>query len=201
MKKFLALALLLSALPAHAQFPQAGQWTPQYTAPVEITGTTYTIGPAAPVILVNSQNGIAITLPPCWAGQHYDLVLGGQASTIGQALFTASGTGTSLSVTSVNSGTIAIGSVIAGTGIPPGTTIISQSSGTSGSTGIYLTSQATTSNAALVLSGAITVSPGGSDQWLNGTTGALWLGSNGLHVGLTAVGSPGATPSCSWVAN
>ena len=61
----------------------------------------------------------------------------------------ASGSGTSLNVTSVT-GLITTGDVLSGTGVPAGTTIISQLSGTPGGIGVYTTSNPTTSsNAAL----------------------------------------------------
>lgn len=67
------------------------------------------------------------------------------------ATFTATGTGTSLAVTSVT-GLISIGDTIAGTGVPAGTTIVAQVSGTTGGAGTYTTSVATTASAATVTS-------------------------------------------------
>lgn len=65
------------------------------------------------------------------------------------ATFTATGTGTSLVVTSVT-GLISIGDKIAGTGVTAGTTIVTQVSGTTGGAGTYTTSAATTASAATV---------------------------------------------------
>ena len=65
------------------------------------------------------------------------------------ATFTATGTGTSLVVTSVT-GRISIGDKIAGTGVTAGTTIAAQVSGTAGGAGTYTTSAATTAAAATV---------------------------------------------------
>ena len=59
------------------------------------------------------------------------------------AAFTATGSGTNLTVSSV-SGVLTVGSIIGGYGIPLGTTIVSQSSGTTGGAGVYVTSVATT---------------------------------------------------------
>ena len=67
------------------------------------------------------------------------------------ATFTATGTGTSLAVTSVT-GLISIGDTISGTGVPAGTTILAQVSGTTGGAGTYTTSVATTASAATVTS-------------------------------------------------
>lgn len=65
------------------------------------------------------------------------------------ATFTATGTGTSLVVTAVT-GLISIGDTIGGTGVPTGTTIVAQVSGTNGGAGTYTTSGATTAAAATV---------------------------------------------------
>jgi hypothetical protein len=64
------------------------------------------------------------------------------------ASFTASGSGTALTVTAVT-GYISPGDVITGTGVPGGTTIVSQNSGgTPGGAGTYVTSGATTTSSA-----------------------------------------------------
>ncbi len=65
------------------------------------------------------------------------------------ATFTATGSGTNLTVSSV-AGVITIGDTISGTGIPAGTTITAQTSGTPGGAGAYTTSVATTASAATV---------------------------------------------------
>jgi hypothetical protein len=61
--------------------------------------------------------------------------------------FTATGSGTNLTVSGVT-GIILVGSLIYGTGIPVDTTIVSQTSGTTGGAGVYVTSLATTASAA-----------------------------------------------------
>ena len=71
----------------------------------------------------------------------------GITQTLGGAAFTATGSGTNLTTSAVT-GTIGIGDVIAGTGVPANTTIISQTSGTPGGAGVYVTSGATTSSGA-----------------------------------------------------
>lgn len=63
------------------------------------------------------------------------------------ATFTASGSGTNLTVSAVT-GVLTVGETLSGTGIPAGTTIVSQTSGTTGGAGVYVTSQATTISAA-----------------------------------------------------
>ncbi len=63
------------------------------------------------------------------------------------ASFTGAATGASLVVTSVT-GYISVGDLVSGTGVPTGTTILSQDSGTTGGAGTYTTSVATTATAA-----------------------------------------------------
>lgn len=89
--------------------------------------------------------------------------------------FTGTGTGTSLVVTSVT-GFISVGDIISGTGVPVGTTIVSQASGTTGGAGTYVTSVATTASSA-----------------------AITATSTVLHVTAVASGtlSPGQTLDCS----
>ena len=65
------------------------------------------------------------------------------------ATFTGTATGTSLVVTSVT-GYISIGDTITGTGISGTVTIVSQSSGTTGGAGTYITSAATTASTAAI---------------------------------------------------
>lgn len=67
--------------------------------------------------------------------------------TVGGATFTGTGAGTNLTVTAVT-GSIGIGDVLSGTGVPGGTTVVSQTSGTPGGAGVYVTSAATTSSGA-----------------------------------------------------
>lgn len=71
-----------------------------------------------------------------------------------RASFTGTGSGTNLTAASVT-GVIKIGDGVAGTGVPAGTTIVSQTSGTTGGAGVYITSQATTSSGASLTSGGI----------------------------------------------
>lgn len=70
--------------------------------------------------------------------------------------FTATGTGTSLAVTSLT-GYLAVGDVISGTGVTAGTTIVAQVSGTTGAAGTYTTSVATTSSGDTVTSFGSTI--------------------------------------------
>lgn len=67
------------------------------------------------------------------------------------ATFTATASGTNLTVTAVT-GVISIGETISGTGVTAGTTIVSQTSGTTGGAGVYVTSVASTASSATVTS-------------------------------------------------
>lgn len=71
-----------------------------------------------------------------------------------RASFTGTGSGANLTVTSVT-GIIKINDTLAGTGVPAGTTIVSQTSGTAGGAGVYVTSAATTSSSASLTTGGI----------------------------------------------
>ena len=84
--------------------------------------------------------------------------------------FTATATGTSLVVTAVT-GLISIGDVISGTGVPAGTTIVAQVSGTTGGAGTYTTSVVTTAAAATVTSFGTTVN-------VSATTGLISIGDS-----------------------
>jgi hypothetical protein len=66
-----------------------------------------------------------------------------------EATFTATGSGSSLTVSSVT-GQIFLGDVVSGAGVPAGTTILSQISGTEGGAGVYVASKATTASGASV---------------------------------------------------
>lgn len=69
------------------------------------------------------------------------------------ASFTGTGSGTNLTVSAVANGVINIGSIVLGTGVPVGTTILSQTSGVTGQTGVYVTSNPTTSSGAALTAG------------------------------------------------
>jgi hypothetical protein len=64
-----------------------------------------------------------------------------------EASFTGTGSGNSLTVSSIT-GQIFLGDVVSGTGVPAGTTIVSQIGGTEGGIGVYVTSQAVTASGA-----------------------------------------------------
>ena len=70
------------------------------------------------------------------------------------ASFVATGSGTNLTVSPSNLiGTISAGLILSGPGVPTNTTIVSQTSGTTGKDGVYVTSNATTSVAAVIVGG------------------------------------------------
>ena len=75
---------------------------------------------------------------------------GSVTAEIGAAISSATGSGTNLTVITLTSGVINVGDILIGTGIPTGTYIVSQTSGTPGDTGVYVTSQATTGSTAAV---------------------------------------------------
>lgn len=93
-------------------------------------------------------------------------------SAVTSATFTGTGSGTNLTASSVT-GTIYPGYIVTGTGVPSNTTIVSQTSGTPGGAGVYVTSQATTSSgASLTAEGVLAVG-----QFLYDATGDLAAGT------------------------
>ncbi len=69
------------------------------------------------------------------------------SQTVAGASFTGTGSGTNLTASAVT-GTIAVGAVVVGSGVPSNTVILSQTSGTPGGAGVYVTSYSTTSSGA-----------------------------------------------------
>ena len=66
------------------------------------------------------------------------------------ATYTASGSGTNLTTTAVT-GLISVGNTVVGTGAPANTTIVSQTGGTPGGAGVYVTNNATTCSSASIV--------------------------------------------------
>ena len=98
------------------------------------------------------------------------------------ATFTASGSGTNLTVSAIAYGYISPGDTISGTGVPSGTTIKSQTSGTPGGDGVYVTSVATTASSASLTAASSVLNVTGS------VTGTI---TDGLLVaGSGVTGSP-----------
>jgi len=97
--------------------------------------------------------GLGLTLPP------------GAAGTPGVG--TGSGSGNQLTISAMTSGSITIGATVTGTGIPVGTIITSQQSGTTGQVGVYITNTVTTAaSATLTFAG-----PTGPANFLAGGVG------------------------------
>lgn len=101
---------------------------------------------------------------------------------------TASGSGTTLT-TSSQTGYLSVGDTISGTGVPSGTTIIAQLTGTAGAAGTYQTSVATTASSATVTSFGTTIN-------VTAITGYLSVGdtlSTGGVVTAQVSGTAGST--------
>lgn len=75
--------------------------------------------------------------------------IGGSVTASIGSTSTGTGSGTDLTLSSLT-GYVSIGDVISGTGVPVGTTIVSQTSGTTGLAGVYVTSGATTASSATI---------------------------------------------------
>ena len=132
-----------------------------------IAGTTFTVlsvtlgtvavGQTLSDALGQVGNGTVITNLGSGTGGDGTYVVNNTQMVAG-ATFTGTGTGTSLVVTGVT-GTILIGDVVIGIGVPTATTIVGQSSGTPGGAGTYVTSNPTTaSTASLSTAETITLS-------------------------------------------
>ena len=112
--------------------------------PGSLSGTSPTGDGAAVFIPFQSGSGLnalQIAAPPgyyFWAPTF--------TASIG-ASFTGSGSGTNLTIGSVT-GLISAGDTVLGSGVPANTVIVSQTSGTTGGAGVYVTNNATTSSAA-----------------------------------------------------
>lgn len=121
----------------------------------EISGTALTVGVVASGTIaigqvISDPNGRIVEGTRIVSGAGTSWVVD-KTQTVAGASFTGTGTGTDLAVTSVT-GVIGIGDVIDGTGVPGGTTIVSQTSGTPGGAGTYVTSVATTASGAAITS-------------------------------------------------
>jgi hypothetical protein len=97
-----------------------------------------------PVYVSYSDGSVANSLQ---TGAAYTASIGGVVTAAIGASFTATGSGTNLT-TSAQTGYLSPADIVAGVGIPLGTTIVSQTSGTPGAAGVYVTSVATTAAAA-----------------------------------------------------
>jgi hypothetical protein len=71
----------------------------------------------------------------------------------GLVSFTGTQSGTNITISSVTGGTILIGNLLVGTGITVGTKIVSQTSGTTGGAGVYVTSLSGTASSASCTAG------------------------------------------------
>jgi hypothetical protein len=77
-------------------------------------------------------------------------VVQGTAISTATTSFTASIAATTMTVTAVGSGTLAVGQVLTGTGVTAGTTITAQLTGTAGSTGTYTVSASQTTSSTTI---------------------------------------------------
>lgn len=130
---------------------------PDAIFPGTISTTTLTSGTALSGTIAIGQylsdaNGRVITGTKITAGSGSSWTIT-PSQTVAAATFTGTGSGTTLTAASVT-GTIYATDVLSGTGVPAGTTIVKQLTGTPGGAGTYQTSAATTSSGA-----SLTASP------------------------------------------
>jgi hypothetical protein len=103
---------------------------------------------------------------------------------------TGTGSGTNLTLSSLT-GYVSVGDIVSGTGVPAGTTIVSQTSGTTGLAGVYVTSAATTSS-------GDTITTFGTNMVVSAATGYISVGDTvsggaGAPVGATVVSQASGT--------
>ncbi len=114
-----------------------------------------------------------------------------------RASFTGTGSDTTLAAASVT-GFIRPGDAVTGTGVPAGTTIVAQLTGTAGGAGTYQTSAATTSSSASLTSGGIPTDPQGRAPTytiLNADTAAVrWRDDGGAPTASIGNSIPAAAP-------
>lgn len=137
--------------------------TPGTTA-VDIMGST--TAPLASLEVRNTTNVVRAVINDA------------NGTTSNAANFTATGSGTNLTASAVASGTITTGTVavIAGTGIPASTHVLSQTSGTPGGIGVYVTDNVTTAVAAASTQTAIITTGSGltGTERVSFTTKRFW---------------------------
>jgi phage tail sheath gpL-like len=157
------------------------------TAPATQAGTIdlYIAGEHVPVNIAANETAGQIAAAIVSAIQDLpDLPVTAATSTSTATATTCSGAGTNLTVGGTVTGTISVGATVTGTGVPAGTTIVSQTSGTPGAAGVYVTSQATTASSA-----SLTFSSPGNTVTLT----AVWkgVGGNDIRIDLNYYGTIG----------
>jgi hypothetical protein len=104
----------------------------------------------------------------------------GSTSTISVNSVTGSIAGTTLTVTAIGTGALAPGQTLSGAGVDPATTIVSQLTGTTGSTGTYQVSVSQTVASTTITSSGGTLTVGGT------VTGTFAVGQTLSGTGVTA---------------
>jgi len=128
--------------------------TPDAVIVGNISGSTLTVASVTSGSVAIGQNlvdplGLTVTGTYITAGSGTTWTVN-NPQTVGGATFTGTGSGTNLTASGVT-GSIGVGDVITGTGVPANTTIVSQTSGPAGGNGVYVTNNATTSSGASLL--------------------------------------------------
>jgi hypothetical protein len=138
-----------------AKAPQAATAQPSNVVPLNATVTPLSVWPDsndAPGLLAIVQAQAETIADQALAIGRYQAILNAAQAATGTAVATGVGTAsgtpaTTLAVTVV-SGSIVVGATVSGAGVPAGTTVLAQQSGTTGGAGSYTTSQPTTASAA-----------------------------------------------------
>ena len=147
-------------------------------------------GDAPPLLAIVQAQAQTIADQEALIDDYQEVLSDAQAPASPIATAIGTGSGANLGVSSA-AGTIYIGATVAGTGVPAGTTILAQQSGTPGGNGTYTTSQTTTSVGA-----ALTFTPGATATGTaTGTSLAVTAAVGVIEIGATVggVGVPDGT--------
>lgn len=143
--------------------------------------------------LVNSDGGVEITGNQLFSGTGAIQLPVGTTAQQPDAAFTASITGTTLTVTAVSSGTLAVGQYVLGTGVTAGTTITALGTGTGGA-GTYTVSASQTV-------GSVSMTSARRGYVRYNTTLSRFEGFNGFAWGSLGGGATGGAGDTVFVEN
>ena len=164
--------LFRSPLPAVTVATSLGSTTANAVSPT--TAIIDTTGPTVSAVFGNASSGTGGTATNYYPGQTLPISVRFNEPvyvTPSAAAFTASITGTTLDVTAVSSGVLAVGQVISGDGVTYGMTIASQTSGATGGVGQYTLTQPATQ-----VTGSISTASGGTLTVTAATSGKIVIG-------------------------
>lgn len=183
-----------AAIPSFVYVETGGPYTNQgtlatYITPLELNQACWAgviAGARGVIFFDHTMSGPAISNNNCMGVSFYTTIQ------VNNASFTGTGSGTTLTVTSVT-GTVRPGDTLSGTGVPANTKIVAQLSGTPNGAGTYQTNNATTSSGAALTTGMSIYDQVTATTLAIGTTYAPLLNSPNVTNFLTNVSPAGIT--------